>query len=467
MTEIHIVIGPTSSGKSDYAVRLAKKVNGEIISADSRQVYKGFALASGQVPGKWQQVNNLDPSLPSPILGRDKGRGWQTSSLNLSSEDKTKSFPLNAISLQGKRVKVKGSPPKAGPPLAEKVKSNSFVYKGVPHYCIDFVSPKRVYTVADFVKDGQKALKNILLRGKTPIICGGTGHYIDALLFGQNLPDVPPDKKFREQMEKISAEQLFAKLQKLDPARAKTIDPHNKRRLIRALEIIHHTGKPVPEISSKYKVVKLAPPLALVYPAIGVGLPRHGVGSKLKNKDKLPSETFELTTYNSFESEPESSSLRVEDLQPIFHYLNPPAEELYPKIEKRLKQRVKQGMLEELWLAHQKGVSWKRLEDMGLEFKHVSRFLRENSKQKTVSSKVYLAKRVGNSQHSNSNNNSNHSDKLRKLGLYSSNSYHSDKISKLGLYFLKSSHFQDLLSDIKKYTKRQRTWFKKYTSILP
>lgn len=410
MAKVHIVIGPTSSGKSDYAVKLAKKVKGEIISADSRQVYKGFAQASGQVPGKWHLV---------------------------------KSEKL-------------------------KVKSHVFVYKGVPHYCIDFVSPKRVYTVADFVKDGQKALKNILLRGKTPIICGGTGHYVDALLFGQNLPDVPPDKKFREQMEKISAEQLFAKLQKLDPARAKTIDPHNKRRLIRALEIIHHTGKPVPETSSNYKVVKLVPPQAWVYPA-------KGVDSKLKNNDNYnhyqteiidKSNNFPDSDYSgakySFGSPPNSEGSGVVrrlvapisyevkgiryQLRPVFHYLNPSAEELYPKIEKRLKQRVKQGMLEELWLAHKKGVSWKRLEDMGLEFRHTSRFLRSL-----------------NPRHSSEPLDSDHSDKLRKLGLYSSNSYHSDKICKLGLYFLKSSHFQDLLSDIKKYTKRQRTWFKRYS----
>lgn len=383
---IHIVIGPTSSGKSDYAVKLAKKVNGEIISADSRQVYKGFALASGQVPGKW--------------------------------------------------TKVKVFPPKAGPRLAENVKSNSFVYKGVPHYCIDFVSPKRVYTVADFVKDGQKALKNILLQGKTPIICGGTGHYIDALLFGQNLPDVPPDKKFREQMEKISAEQLFAKLQKLDPARAKTIDPHNKRRLIRALEIIHHTGKPVPELSNKKQVKSNKPP------------ENYNDNHDYNQNESLENSTPPNSDHSSEVRELGSPQVyKVKgiryQLRPVFHYLNPPAEELYQKIEKRLKQRVKQGMLQEIWLAHQKGVPWKRLEDMGLEFRHTSRFLRSL-----------------NSRHSSEPLDS---DKLRKLGLYSSNSYHSDKISKLGLYFINSEHFQDLLNEHKKYTKRQRTWFKRYS----
>ncbi len=391
--EIHIVIGPTSSGKSEYAVRLAKKVNGEIISADSRQVYKGFALSSGQVPGKWQKVK--------------------------SQKSKVKTSNQNFTTQKASKV---------------------FVYKNIPHHCIDFVSPKRVYTVADFVKDGQKALADILSRGKTPIICGGTGHYIDALLFGQQIPDVPPDKKFREKMAKLSTEKLFARLQKLDPVRASNIDRHNPRRLIRALEIIQHTGKPVPLLKSK----KLQPPNSkfqildsssgystkVILFGLSISYKVSGIRYKLKA--------------NSYQ------------LQPEFHYLNPPREELYQKIEKRLKQRVKQGMLLEILSAHQKGVSWKRLEEMGLEFRHTSRFLKANStrlKVNSLSDRNLKRPKQGKIKILNS---------LFHIPL--PNSGQSSGSHSYVSLFLKSQHFQDLFTDIKKYTKRQNTWFKKYLS---
>ena len=243
------VVGPTASGKSDLAVRLAKKFNGEVISADSRQIYKGLDIGSGKITKKEM--------------------------------------------------------------------------KGVPHYLLDVASPKRVFTVSQYQKLGQKAIKDILKRGKLPIICGGTGFYIDALVSNLKFPEVPPQKELRKKLEKESIESLFKKLKKLDPRRAKNIDRHNKRRLVRALEIILTTKQPVPlattmHSSSQYNVLK-----------IGI------------------------------KKEPE---------------------ELKKLIHKRLIKRLKQGMIKEVENLHRPpaggGLSWKRLDDLGLEYRYVSRYLR-------------------------------------------------------------------------------------------
>lgn len=240
--EMIVIVGPTASGKSDRAVKLAKKYGGEIISADSRQVYRGLNIGSGKITKKEM--------------------------------------------------------------------------RGVPHHLLDVASPKRVYTVADFKRDAESAIRGIKRRGKLPIIVGGTGLYIDAVLYDSPIPEVKPNPELRARLEKKSAAELFSELQKLDPERAAGIDRHNKRRLVRALEIIAASGK-VPKLSErklKYNVLKL-----------GISRP------------------------------------------PI---------ELKKRIHKRLLARMRQGMVREVERLHKSGVSFKRLEDLGLEYRYVSRYLR-------------------------------------------------------------------------------------------
>ena len=178
--KIIVVLGQTASGKSEFAVKLAKKFNppvgGEIISADSRQVYKGLDIGSGKIIKKEM--------------------------------------------------------------------------KGVPHHLLDITSPKRTFTVYQYQKLAKKALKDIIKRGKIPIICGGTGLYIDSIIYGIKFPEVPPNPKLRKKLEKRTTEELFKQLQKLDPRRAQNIDKYNRRRLIRALEIIITTSKPVPTLNN-------------------------------------------------------------------------------------------------------------------------------------------------------------------------------------------------------------------------
>ncbi len=271
--KILVILGPTASGKSDLAVNLAKKFNGEIISADSRQIYKGLDLGSGKVPILYEFRNKRNEFIKSSI-----------------------------------------------PPVSKKGGIHMY-YRGIEHHLIDIISPKKTFTVSQYQKIGQKTIKNILEKNKLPIICGGTGLYIDSLIYGSQFPEVPPQPKLRKKLEKLSSENLFEKLEKLDPQRAKNIDRHNRRRLIRALEIVITTGKPVPP------------------------LPRFSASSFPHNSAYL--------------------IIGIKKSQ----------EELKKLIEKRLKKRLKIGMIKEVENLHKNGLSWKRLDDFGLEYRFISRYL--------------------------------------------------------------------------------------------
>lgn len=181
--KILVIVGPTASGKSELAVKLAKRFNGEVISADSRQVYKGLDIGTNKARGTWAHV-----------------RGW-TSDIGV------------------------------------------FMYRKTPHHCIDFVDPKRQFSVAEYKQCAEKAINDIASRKKLPILAGGTGLYIQAVVDDISIPEVPPNKQLRAKLEKKTPAQLFAMLRKLDPARAKDIDAKNPRRLMRAIEIAKAIGK--------------------------------------------------------------------------------------------------------------------------------------------------------------------------------------------------------------------------------
>lgn len=258
-----VVLGPTSSGKSDLAVKFARKFNGEVVSADSRQVYKGMDIGSGKITRKEM--------------------------------------------------------------------------RGIPHHLLDVTSPKRRFTVAQFQKLAQKTIKGIWKRGKIPILCGGTGLYIQSVIDDMIIPEVPPDAKLRAELEKLSTEKLFAKLRKLDPRRAKNIDRHNRRRLIRALEIVIKTGKPVPPLSENRS---------------RRAAPRTILGEK--------NNIFQI-------------GIAI------------PKDILDARIKKRLLKRLKQGMVAEVKKLHRNGVSWKRLEEFGLEYRYLARYLQSKlTKQEMI-----------------------------------------------------------------------------------
>jgi tRNA dimethylallyltransferase len=312
--KILTIVGPTSSGKSEMAVLLAKKLNGEIISCDSRQIYKGMDLGTGKIPGRW---------ITSKIDDRQK--------------------VMNPVRKKFRRI------------LSGRSKS-VFIYKSVSHHLIDFVSPHTQFSVARFKILAQKAIADILARGKLPILCGGTGHWIDAVIFDQSIPDVKPNAQLRKKLEKLSTQELFHKLMKLDKHRADTIDKHNKRRLIRALEIIITTGKPVPASNAIPNEV------------------RDPLSVKINNDKRF------------------LAKLGMEQKNILWIGINSPQDILYKKIDARLRQRIRQGMIAEVVNLHspsplargdapkgqrgrKMGLSWRKLESFGLEYRYVAKYL--------------------------------------------------------------------------------------------
>ncbi len=259
------IVGPNASGKSDLAVQLAHKFNGEVISADSRQVYRGLNLSSGKVPGKW------------------KIRGF----------------------------------------------NRLYEYQDIPHHLVDIISPRRSFTVQQYKKKAQRALQDILGRGKLPIVAGGTGFYVDALLYDFQIPEAPPNRQLRRELESLTTGQLMHRLSALDPNRAKSIDVNNRRRIIRAIEIVVSIHSPVPKID-------------------------------LFGNKKSP---YDLLKFG----------------------IDLPSNELKRRIKGRLDRRIKDGILDEVKRAHLLGASWKRLEEMGLEFRHIIQYLRgETSKEEML-----------------------------------------------------------------------------------
>ncbi len=188
--------------------------------------------------------------------------------------------------------------------------------KGVKHFGLDIVSPtrKKMFSVSEFKEYAEGLISEMTKSGIVPIICGGTGFYIDALIDGVVLPEVPPNPELRKKLEKKTAESLYALLQKIDSSRAKKVDPHNKVRLIRSIEIAKALGK-VPRIETKQ-----------LYNSLVIGL----------------------------------------DIE---------KEILREKVHTRALKRLKAGMVREAKRLKQKGVSWKRMEQFGLEYGLLARLI--------------------------------------------------------------------------------------------
>ncbi len=262
--EIIVVVGPTASGKSDFAVDLALKNNGEIISADSRQIFKGLDLGTGKITKKEM--------------------------------------------------------------------------KGVKHYMLDVADIPTEFSVAEYKRLALPIIEDIFSRGKTPIICGGTGQYIDSIIFDQEIPKVEPNKKLRDILENKKTEELFEELLKKDSRRGKDIDKYNRVRLVRALEIIEELGE-VPT-------------------------------------QETPSLRFKTKIY----------------------LLNPTREILKERITKRLEKRLKLGMIDEVKKIMKKGYNSDEMKRFGLEYKYIGKYLEgeisENEmKEEIINKSMQYAKR--------------------------------------------------------------------------
>jgi len=180
MNKLLVILGPTASGKSELAIQLAKLFNGEIVSADSRQVYRGMDLGTSKVP-------------------RD---------------------------------------------TKYKIQDTEYYSDGIRHHLLDIEGPKQRFSATQYQALAYQIIKNIQHGGKLPILCGGTGLYLSSIVENWQFPKIPPQQKIRKELEGKSPKELSKIYQKLDPDGAKFIDKKNKRRLIRAIEVSKTQNKP-------------------------------------------------------------------------------------------------------------------------------------------------------------------------------------------------------------------------------
>ena len=172
--KVIVICGPTASGKTKLSIEIAKKINGEIVSADSMQIYKEMDIGTAK-------------------------------------------------------------------PTIEEM-------QGIKHYLLDFVSPDKRYSVADYKKDAINAIDEIIEKNKVPIVVGGTGLYINSLIYGIEYPEIEIDIKYRNELERTADEpdglrKLYEMAIKIDEEAIKNISPNDKKRICRILEIYHSTGK--------------------------------------------------------------------------------------------------------------------------------------------------------------------------------------------------------------------------------
>jgi tRNA dimethylallyltransferase len=211
---------------------------------------------------------------------------------------------------------------------------------GIKHYVLDVADPNKRYSVIDFKNDAESAISEIVKKGKIPIITGGTGFYIQNLIDDISLPNVKPNEELRKQLEVKNNDELFEILSNLDSERVGTIDKNNKRKLIRAIEIASEIGE-VPKINT------------------------------LEN----------ISKYNA-----------------LFIGLNLPSDELKKRIYKRLEKRINEGMIDEVINLNKNGLSFERMDELGLEYRYIAMYLKnilslEEMKEKLKTEIWHYAKR--------------------------------------------------------------------------
>lgn len=263
-TPVIAVIGPTASGKSDFAVDLAIKIEGEIISADSRQIYRGLDIGTGKI-------------------------------------------------------------------TKEEM-------RGVPHHMLSIKDIGEGFSVAEYAALVLPLIEEIQSRKKVPILCGGTGQYIHAVLYESSFPNVGPNKSLRKELGGKTTKELFLMLMEKDPNRAKTIDRHNKVRLVRALEILSSLPK-VPEM--------------------------------LHTKPRFPFHIYNLSLGN---------------------------EAMKDRITKRVENRLKQGMLDEVKKVIDMQLTEAELARLGIEYVELGKYLNrisalEDAKSSLIAKIYQYAKR--------------------------------------------------------------------------
>ena len=260
------ILGPTATGKTQLAVQLAHKLNGEIISADSRQVYRGMDIGTGKDLGEYK---------------------------------------LNG--------------------------------KSIPYHLIDIVDPVEEYNVAQFQKDFQKVSMDIRKLEKLPILCGGTGFYVKAVLLDFQLSKTEPNKQLRQKLENWKLEDLINELETISPGASANTPVDTKRRVIRAIEVAKNRRQKIGDRDNEIQNPK----------------------SKIQN--------------------------------PIVLGVNYPREVIREQITTRLHYRLENGMIEEVELLLKNGVTHERLDRFGLEYRFISHYLQGQLSRDEMAEKLNTA----------------------------------------------------------------------------
>ena len=240
------VVGPTASGKTALAIQLAKRYNTEIISADSRQIYKGLQIGTAQ------------------------------------------------------------------PTYDERIQ--------VRHHLIDFIPVDRLYTVSDYTSDANKIIKQLFLEHDVVIVCGGTGLYINALVYGiDDIPSISFDirSNIREEYKTYGLEYICNKLISLDQDCKHYIDMHNPHRVLRALEVITQTGKPLRHFFSK-KTIRYDYECRFIY----VTLPQEKLYKRIDERVEVMIQQGLIEEAKSFNNFKSCNALKTIGYKEIFKYLD-------------------------------------------------------------------------------------------------------------------------------------------------
>lgn len=280
-----VVLGPTASGKTRFAVRLAREIDGEIISADSRQVYRGMDIGTGKDLG--------DYLYSDPLTGEEKS---------------------------------------------------------LPCHLVDIVDAGVKYDLFRYQRDFAKAYWDVVNRGKTPILCGGSGLYIEAVTRGYQLQEVPPDPELRKELEELPTETLIAKLTSLRTPH-NTTDFDSRKRLIRALEIA-------------------------LYQSQNSEMPPLGGGG---------AESGEGATYGDCPL----PKFAEGEVRYIGIYVS--REERNARIDRRLHQRLGEGLVEEVEKLLKSGIAAEDLIYYGLEYKFVTLYLTGEISYEEMESRLAIA----------------------------------------------------------------------------
>jgi tRNA dimethylallyltransferase len=281
--KVLFILGPTAVGKSKLALELSRKLNGEIISADSMQVYKGMDIGTAK-PSKLEQ-------------------------------------------------------------------------KEVPHHLIDIMSPEKPYNVSDFIEHTLKAIEDVQKRKKFPIVAGGTGMYLFALLEGFDLPEIKRDAPLRASLEAEDKQKLHDRLALVDPVTAKRLHVNDKKRVIRALEVYEMTGKPMSALSAKGKVLPFEPVL------VGLTMDRERLYKKIEARvDEMLKSGLEDEVKALLKNvDPDSTSMQAIGYKEIVKFLK--NEWNRAEMVKMLKQNTRNFARRQMtWFRRFKDVIWYDIE---------------------------------------------------------------------------------------------------------